>query len=227
MKILAAGDFHFPAENKKALAVFEKHLGQEKWDYLVLGGDILDFSYLSKYSIGNLRSIEGKRILKDYDYANKMLDRWKFKGKKYFLLGNHDQRVEKYINANPNLEGMLELETNLHLKERGYEVINCYPKNEVLELGNFIFLHGIYHNQFHSKKTLDVFDKNVIYFHTHTFQQFTKTRFDKSAKFAQSVGCMCNYEQDYMGKKASSWQMGFLELEDKGGIIKMQEVIIN
>jgi predicted phosphodiesterase len=227
MKIICAGDFHLPHENAKALAVFVKHLGREKWDALVLGGDFLDFSYLSKYSIGNLRSIEGKRILNDYNIANKLLDKFDkiHKGKKYFIIGNHDDRVRKYIDANPNLEGMVELVPNLKLKERGYKIIEAYPKGEILELDKFIFTHGIYHNQFHTKKTLDAFDKNVIYFHTHTFQQFTKNRYDKTSKFAQAVGCMCDYDQDYMGKKPSSWQMGFVEIKSEE-LIELKQIIL-
>jgi predicted phosphodiesterase len=218
MKIIAAGDFHFPFCNEKALVVFEKHLGREKWDHLVLGGDILDFSYLSKYSIGNLRSVEGKRIMKDYEEVNKHLDRWDKlagKAKKHFIIGNHDLRVEKYINANPNLEGLIELETCLRLKERGYNIVRNYPAGEVLKLDNILFIHGTYHNQFHAKKHLDSYDSSIIYFHTHTFQSFCKVRFDKKGyKIAQAVGALCDLEQEYMGKRPSAWINGFVEIKD-------------
>ena len=218
MKIIAAGDFHFPFENKKALAVFEKHLGQKKWDYFILGGDLIDFPYLSKYSKNNLRSIEGKRITKDYDYANEHLDRWDSilkgtKTQKVFIIGNHDQRVEKYIDANPNLEGFLELESNLTLNRRGYKTIYNYPRGEVFSVEGINFLHGFYHNQFHAKKHLDSFEGSAVYFHTHAFQSFTKSRFNKNLRIGQAVGCMCDYEQDYMGKRPSAWQLGFLEIE--------------
>ena len=230
MKIIAAGDFHFPAENKKALELFEKYLGQDSLDYLILGGDLIDFSYLSKYSIGNLRSIEGKRIVKDYDYANKYLDKFDKlarKIKKIFLVGNHDDRIRKYIDANPNLEGLLELPESLRLKERDYQVVYSYPEGEVFKIANLTFTHGNYTNQFHAKKHLENYDTSIVYFHTHTFQSFTKSRFDKRGiRTAQAVGCMCNYEQDYMGKKPSSWQTGFLIIEVDKVCTKFTSVMV-
>lgn len=224
MKIICAGDFHLPDVNNKALAVFENYLGRDKWDYLVIGGDLLDFSYLSKYSIGNLRSIEGKRIMKDYDLANKLLDKIDklHKGKKVFIVGNHEDRVRKYIDANPNLEGFVEIDKCLKLKERGYKVVWNYPKGDLFTINGISFIHGTYHNQFHAKKHLDAYE-SIVYFHTHTFQQFTKSSFKKGLRMAQGVGSMCNYEQSYIGKRPSSWQLGFLTIEtDKNKTIFSQ-----
>lgn len=222
MKIIAAGDFHFPFVDQKALAVFEDRLGQEKWEHFIIGGDLIDFDYLSKYSIGNLRAVEGKRIMNDYKKVNQTLDKWDKllgkKTKKHFLIGNHDDRVRKYVDANPNLEGLIELEVILRLKERGYNVVYCYPHNDVLQIRDILFVHGVYHNNYHAKKHLESFDSSIIYFHTHTFQSHCKVRFRKNeVKIAQAVGCMCDLEQEYMGKRPSAWINGFVEIKlDKG-----------
>ena len=57
------------------------------------------------------------------------------------------------------------------LEKAGYEV---FEYNEGLELGDNIFTHGIYTNDHHAKKHVDVVGKTVLYGHTESQQLYTK-----------------------------------------------------
>jgi hypothetical protein len=64
---------------------------------------------LSSYDRGKLR-IEGKRYLTDIKAGNQAMDllqegmgRWK--GRRIFLIGNHEERIERHVQANPELAG--------------------------------------------------------------------------------------------------------------------------
>jgi hypothetical protein len=92
-------------------------------EYIVNLGDMWDFPSLSSYDIGK-KAHEGARYQEDIragyqallDFESPLYhdDRYKQKHKKklykptkYFLIGNHEFRLQKYINDYPILEGKL------------------------------------------------------------------------------------------------------------------------
>lgn len=101
-------------------------------------GDHADMESLSSYDKGQ-RSAEGKRVQKDIDSAIEGMNRLLkplydlqqqqlrqygnvlYTPKMCFTLGNHEQRIERHVNANPELHGFLSYD-NLKLKEMGWEV---------------------------------------------------------------------------------------------------------
>jgi hypothetical protein len=86
-----------------------------------------------------MRSAEGKRVQADIDAAIegmaallqplydlqqeelRLYGEVKYKPKMVMTLGNHDQRIERHVNANPELHGFLSYD-NLRYKEFGWEV---------------------------------------------------------------------------------------------------------
>src|SRR5437899_357253 len=112
-RVAVLPDTHLPFESKRSVAAVEKYLVTEKWDEVILLGDLLDFDEISSHNVTNLRAVEGKTIQKTYDYANRYLDRLQkiVDGAKItFLEGNHDFRVERLIDACPRLRGSIEVE---------------------------------------------------------------------------------------------------------------------
>src|SRR5262245_65877354 len=103
-------------------------MGDYRFDGWINIGDFLDFDCISSHNLNNLRAVENKRIFADYEAAATILDRHqtiirkKNKNARFVLIeGNHDERMERYINANPACEGMLEVPVALELKRRGVE----------------------------------------------------------------------------------------------------------
>lgn len=221
-RFLFLTDIHFPAEDKRSLdAVLNYAADSGPWDGIILNGDIGDYESVSSHNAGQLRKLENKRLWKDHEAVNKGLDLidsavfGKSRGvdkKKYFLEGNHEYRVERAINVNPNLEGFAEVPTALKLAERGYEWLPFWSKGTMLRVGNANFMHAFCHGRNHAKATLSMIDRPTFYGHTHDVAEESKlTLGDNKQVCAQSLGTLIDYRVDYMRGRPHRWQQAFAE----------------
>lgn len=214
-------DIHVPYQDKASLAAVEKFMADYKFDYYINLGDLMDFNCISDYNHGHPRLVENERIFDDYKEGNKVLDRHqeilrrKNKDCKFILLeGNHDFRAERYIDEFPQMEGMIEVEKCLRLKERGIKWVRSYKNGDVFKLGNATFHHGLYTPDQHAKKMVEAFGCNIFYGHLHDVQSYSKTRYGAdSTLVGQSLGCLCEYNQKYIAGKPTRWQQAFTVFE--------------
>lgn len=108
-------------------------------DVVVHAGDFCDVESLSSYDKGK-RSAEGRRVQEDIDIAKKAMKillgplrklqaEQRVNGEKVYsprlvlTLGNHEFRIERHVEANPELYGFLSIDS-LGYKEAGWEVID-------------------------------------------------------------------------------------------------------
>ena len=113
-------------------------LASKKPDVIIHIGDHFDLPSLSSYDKGTKKAegkhlhddiqagIEGmNRLLKPiYDLQQKELQEFgevRYKPKMVFTLGNHEQRLERHINANPELTDLVSY-SDFRLEEFGWEV---------------------------------------------------------------------------------------------------------
>ncbi len=208
-EVLVLTDLHIPSHDERSLSAVEKLMADYNWKYVLYLGDIMDFDCISSHNKENLRAIAGKTIWHDYEIANEILDRHQKlcpTAKFLYAEGNHEERIQRYIDANPQLEGMIELEVGLKLKKRKIDFIS-YRSGKTFKIGKARFFHGIYTNQFHAKKTVEAFGDNIFYGHTHDVQSFSKEMHgDNKTLVGQSLGCLCRYDQPYMKGRPSKWQ---------------------
>jgi hypothetical protein len=125
-------------------------------DTIIHLGDHWDMHSLSSYDKGTKKA-EGARYQEDIDAGLKgMVDllrpimdlrrkQKKQKIKQYspqmvFLMGNHEQRIERHVNANPALEGKLGYQ-DLKLKELGWYVADF---REPVEVDGVYYAHYFY-----------------------------------------------------------------------------------
>lgn len=218
-RALVLPDIHHPYQNKgcmKAIFSWLKDYGH-KLDYLVLLGDQMDMEPISHWLDGQIRVLENKRLINDYksfdhDILTPLERAINPKCKKVFFIGNHEDWVRQAIDRNPQNEGFWEVETNLRLPERGWEVI---PLNGTYQLGKLWLMHGIYTNQYHARKMVDVFCRSIAYGHTHDCQEHTKiVPIDVTdVHKAKSIGCLCDKNPDYMKNKPNRWVHAFMEVD--------------
>lgn len=115
-----------------------KYIVDKQPEVIVHIGDHADMESLSSYDKGQ-RSAEGKRVHKDIESAIEGMNRLLkplydlqqrqlkehgevlYKPKMVITLGNHEQRIERHVNANPELHGFLSYDS-LKYKEMGWEV---------------------------------------------------------------------------------------------------------
>jgi len=212
-KVVGLFDLHAPLHEEAALRAALEFIKNYKPHELVIGGDLGEFESVSHWIQNKKRKVEGKRLGKEYQACNEILDRVEKvlpKGcKKIFLLGNHEEWVEQYLDNFPAMEGLIDLETGLRLKKRGYKII---PFNKPYQIGKANIIHGWYAGVHHAKKHIDNGHKNLIYGHVHDAQRFSSPSLDNFHS-AISVPCMCRLNKDFLHNKPTNWSHGFLVLE--------------
>ena len=218
----------------KSLNAVLSCLADNSWDGLVILGDFLDFNCISSHNNGFPRLIEGQSLAKDYKIGNKILDQVvnavRKNNKKcriVFLEGNHEYRVERLIDANPTLEGIIEVPEGLHFKARNIEWIPCYKDNTDFNYKKLTFTHGVYTNDLHAKSHVTKFGHSVVYGHLHDFQAYTFPRRGKSDNIiGVSMMCLCTSQE--WEKTPNRWQQGFGVVYFWGdGYFQIQPILIN
>ncbi len=200
-------------EDIETLKAVGRYVDDYRWDEVVLAGDLVDLDCISSHNHGKPKLVEGRRLQKDYDYANRWLDQWQARtpGAKWTLIeGNHEYRAVRYAEAFPAMAGKVEVPVNLRLKERGIGWVPFWSEGKLYQIGNAYFGHGRSTTKYHAQKNLTDFGVPYYYGHTHDVQEFSMTRHgDDKTICAKSYGCLCRYNQPYMQGKPSKWQQAF------------------
>lgn len=126
-------------------------LGQAIADYkpdqIIHLGDHWDFSSISRHMAVGSREAEGQRLLKDVQAGNMALERLQkaqegFRAKRSTLLmGNHEKRLETFLEASPVLEGILGMDM-LNTKQLGWEFVPYFHGSpKVTEIEGIYFAH--------------------------------------------------------------------------------------
>lgn len=211
-KYLVLGCVHVPFNNKALTKGVLDLMSDEMFDGIVLAGDFLDMNPLGTYEKGRV-SRTGVTLEEEYEKGLELLkdiDSLLLKGaKKVFMFGNHEERYYRWKADINNFKygDQLNPIKNLKLKQLGYEVYSDY-KNDVFELNSLNILHGEYFNVHCAKKHLDVFRRNVLFFHTHRVQTFREGDF--AAYNAGFLGDINSEAFNYAPRgMKSAWGNGF------------------
>jgi len=119
------------------LALLGKYIVDKRPDVIVHLGDHADMESLSSYDKGK-RSAEGKRVAKDIEAAKRGMEvllkplrklqkkqaeagEEVYRPRMVLTLGNHESRIDRHVDANPELHGFLSIDS-LGYKQFGWEV---------------------------------------------------------------------------------------------------------
>lgn len=219
---LVLGCIHFPFENKEIVSGIYDLMRDVEFDGIVLAGDILDMASLSSYDKGRVLKSGGATLEDEYDYANiqlNIIDKlMKPSAEKVFMFGNHEDRYWKWKSDvdNSKYGDALNPIRSLNLEKRGYRVYSDYT-NDVHNIGSLSIIHGEYFNVHCAKKHLDVFRRNILFFHTHRMQSFREGDFASynGGFLGDKTSVAFNYAKRGM---KSAWANGFatVTLDDSG-----------
>lgn len=209
---LVLPDIHSKNADFKAVDCALNYAADHEWTDCVQIGDLVEGDSVSAHNKGKFLLLEGQRLLDDYKVANGLLSEivsaTRLK-KVTVLKGNHEYRIDRYIEEHPEMKGLIEVENGLSPIA---DVIDCYPGGKLYNIGKLHFTHGIYAGGNASKKHLDVFGVNIVFGHTHEVGIQTKVSYGKGkAIAAYNIGCLCRLDMPYLEGRPTNWQHAFGE----------------
>jgi len=226
-KTAVIGDLHVPMMDYSAFEVTKAYLKSYKPDQLVINGDLVDFYSLSVFDKNPDRKFsvqdeldEAKAVLKDLrQTVGKNCDI-------YFLEGNHENRLQRYLWRNPELEGLrdLQLPKLLGLSEQNVKFIGVsgdYWKKDSghLKIGDALIMHGdnrlngastSRYSGYSAKNTMMGIQQSVMINHVHRLALV-----HHSTPYGQLVGVECGSLCEPTG--TANWQQGFVTFETING----------
>lgn len=216
-RVVVTPDAQFPYEDRAANNAVEQYVADNKFDEWIDLGDFMDFDFLSTHNEGKHRLNAGKLLKQHYAYGREVLDRRlealhtnNKKAQMTIIEGNHDARVEAFIDKNPQLEGLIEVEEGLGLAERNVQWVRFWRDGSIYKIGKAGYCHGLYTSRYHAAKMVENYCCNIFYGHVHDVMEFPKVMHGKDeVVVGQSLGCLCRLDQAYIKQNPKNWQLAF------------------
>lgn len=235
MLILPIGDCHISDDDDldrfKYLAEF---IIDKKPDHIVFMGDFLTLSCLSGWDKDKRMKMEGKRYKKEIDKANQALDiifypmiemqdrQRKNKDKIYrpeiiYINGNHENRLDRYLESDPTFEGLVSIEKDLKLKERGIKFI---PYREYYYINDIAFTHIPFNKAKEAsgvnitRKVSHLMFGSVVFAHVHSMEyECYKRHGQNDLQQILTTGCFFEKHEDYIHGRITEYWKGLVLLD--------------
>lgn len=233
LKVSAQPDTHVKYKDVSAVNCYTKFLDWYRPHVHLIMGDFVDCEGISHWPT---ESLEPRRLIPEMKEARLLLETilqaTPETTTRLYLKGNHEHWIEQALANMPELFDGLEdlgieisLKKLLNLEKYGYEL---FPLNELLQIGQAHFTHGIYTGIHHAKKHLDTFKTNIYYGHLHDSQSFNATGIE-GAMEAATLGCLCRLDAKFLKGKPNNWAHGHgaFEFFRDGSYVRYQVPIIN
>lgn len=218
-----------PLHDPKAHAVMLQIAQDWKPHISIMGGDGLDCGAASHWNSNKPRLTEGLRLEKDADdYRREVLKPLEDATLKdlHYLMGNHEDWVEQFVDTNPSVEGLVSVDKMLGLSASGWDV---HEQGSVINVGKLHFMHGdtVRSSTYPARYAVDTYGRSICFGHFHSPQSYTKvSALDTSdVHTGRSVGCLCRKDPGYGRGSPNRWAQGFLLFERADdGYFQLHEV---
>lgn len=226
-KILWASDVHIPIQNDPVCRLMVGCAERIGVTRVVAGGDILDFNCLSKHAKESRRTVEHATILEEVEPGRWLLD-WFATKQTDYVLGNHEDRLKRFIDENPAFHGSVASNfANVTNLPAG---INVIPQGGEVRIGSLSLRHldAEFKNgtggKYPANRILEMLpDQSTGGGHVHRIHQARRTTRDEygiSRTHAAWTFGHLSWEHMHYGYVSTSpnWQTGFavitIEWED-------------
>lgn len=139
-----------PGDDLRFLTWAGEYIATQEPDGIIHAGDHYDMASLSSYEKRGSKYFEGKRYSADVAAGNEGWERLEeglqrrtsagWKPRRDYLLGNHEERIERAVKEDPRLEGIIGYE-GFVAAGLGWEM---HPYLKVIERGGVSFAHYFY-----------------------------------------------------------------------------------
>lgn len=239
-KHLIIPDAHaHPDHDNDRFEALGKFILAERPDVIVCIGDFADMPSLSSYDKGT-RGFEGRRYRRDVEAATDAQDRLfapireynamrarnkekQYKPRWVMCLGNHEDRINRATNAQPELHGAIGV-FDLQYEENGWEL---YDFQVPVVIDGIAYAHyfssgikGAAISGEHIGAALcNKLHQSAVQGHSHIYNHAERTRPDGQKIFGLSVGCFSHPDQVEGWNKATQhlWWRGLVILDELDG----------
>ena len=182
------GDWHVPFHCDNLPDILKEITKEAK--HVVVMGDAVDFYQVSHYRRDPSRLVS---LGQDIERAAELLAILKkVKGEKYFILGNHELRLVRYLADHaPELVGLksLDLTELLGLDRLGFTVVDGLYLKKKFGRREWLIFHGDHFGKNGAYKNLETYGANGITGHSHRLGVIHKTTFGDQHTWIET-GCL-------------------------------------
>lgn len=226
MKILVLPDTQCkPGQDFSHMSWAGQYAVDKQPDVIVNIGDTFDMPSLSSYDVGK-KSFEGRKYvddiragreameaflapIKEYNAKAKQDKKKRYKPRMVFCLGNHEQRIERAVESDRKLEGLISYE-DMQLEADGWEVV---PFLQPIIINGVAFCHyftsGVMGRPVSSARAL-LTQKHMSCVMGHVQQR--DIAFSRKADGTQIsgifAGCFYRHEEDYLNAQTNAHWRG-------------------
>lgn len=201
-------DSHFPFQDEKAWSTMLEFARYLKPQRVIFLGDHFDAMQISKFDNNPNRLLSLQQDIDDGVRALEKVRKIVKDAKIYFVEGNHERRLVKFLWKHPEIAGLRSLAPE---KLFGFEDlgIEFYPEEKVLEIGGFIVTHGTRiskHSGWSARLEFEKWGCNGISGHSHRQGTYCYSSFFEDY-FWYEAGCLCSMSPPYFHGRPN-WQHG-------------------
>lgn len=228
-------DIHAPFHDEKAIELACKALEIIRPVALVYLGDNIDWAQLSSFDKDPERITSSQKEVDKFHEIDKMfVDAIGKDARRYWLIGNHEERLNRYLCSHPEISGLrgMQLSSVLGLDKKFKQLQNLQIiEEEINWRDRFIFKHGSAVRQYSGVTARAELDKehiNGISGHTHRAGAYYLTHRGRMLTWFEG-GCLCQLEPTYM--KNPNWQhaisIGYFNADGSSDYFHIDQIIFS
>lgn len=217
--ILLISDLHIPYHDNTALSIAIEYGKKNNVNCIFINGDLVDF-----YQISRFTNVERKRsVSEELEITKQVLDVFNKEFPNipiYFLLGNHDNRLELYLaNKAPELLDVEEfrLEYLLEAEKHNMTVLKDTTLVKIGKLAvthGHLLLRGVFAPVNAARGSFLRAKASVIIGHVHKVSTHSETTINNKVITCYSTGCLCELAPDY-NPFGNNYSHGFAHIQVK------------
>lgn len=228
---VVAPDLHHPFVHEPTWDCFLSFMEYHRPRGFVFLGDQFDNHSISHHTAGKPGQREKRAFFEEERSFErerlKVVEKLLSKGaQKVWFEGNHDAWTKDLDDAYPELQGCFDRPTNLRLRERGWTVRDL---GQTWNYGKLYYAHGeSLTGQYHARKAVDTWCRNLVYGHFHGPQSHTKVLpQDQTQKWtAQCLPILGKVNPEYLEGRPTAWTNGWGVVEyHEGGMFNLYSVV--
>lgn len=219
-------DVHYPFHNPTSVDIMLKMQQHFRPKKIIIDGDFFDCATLSRF---NREPQEPGAFKNQIEGGCEIIRKMQKYSSVTMVQGNHEARLDKYINDKaPELHNLLSIEGLVNNElDVDIEYIQTIPSESILALRNDLLVGHFNVSRkytcYTAKSLVERFQTNIVQAHTHRLGEYSIRTWGKNLH-GWECGCLCDLSPEYVFHP--NWQNGFLVYTETNGDWGMEIVHI-